>query len=303
MNSRLFDKRKTACGVISVMPMPSPEELKAFYAQVYYQKLPSATYSVSYSEEELAHRRLRAELLLFALAQAGVSGERHEPRMLEIGCGEGFLLQAAKERGYLIKGVDFSDHGLRKFHPELLVNVEVGDAYKILDRLLGEGEIFDICVMQNVLEHVIDPEALLKKVRRILGSNGIVMVTVPNDFSPVQKRLVEKGLVDHEYWFHPPQHLHYFNVDTIKPFAAKCGFEVEDAFADFPIDFFLFHPGSNYVQEPAQGKGAHQARIMLDLLLAERGLGAYHAFCRAVTACGAGRNVTVSLRPLAGEDG
>jgi hypothetical protein len=59
---------------------------------------------------------------------------------------------------------------------------------------------------------------------------------------------------------------------------------------------FLFHPGSNYVLRREQGKAAHQARLTLDLLLAERGLGPYHRFCQAMSGCGIGRNVTVILR-------
>lgn len=291
-----FTRECAKSGVVSVKPMPTREELEAFYADVYFQQPSSATFNIQYTEEELHQRRLRAELALYALRQAGAnSGEKGA--FLEVGCGEGFFLQAAQDDGYMVKGVDFSDAGLRNFHPHLLDKVEIGDAYRILERLLASEERFRVCAMMNVLEHVIDAEALLRGVSQILTREGIVVVTVPNDFSPVQRKLMDKECIDHEFWFQPPQHLHYFNVDTIEKFAVHCGFEVIDTFADFPIDFFLFHPGSNYVRNAEQGKGVHKARIMLDLLLAERGLAPYHRFCQAVSGCGAGRNVTVLLRP------
>lgn len=293
---RNFIREYGESGVVSVKPMPTREELEAFYADVYFQQTPSATFHTQYTEEELHQRRLRAELVLYALTQAGAAcGEKGS--FLEVGCGEGFLLQAAQDDGYMVKGVDFSDAGLRSFHPHLLEKVEIGDAYRILERLLASEERFRVCAMMNVLEHVIDAEALLRGVSQIIARDGIAVVTVPNDFSPIQRKLMDKEFIDHEFWFQPPQHLHYFNVDTIEKFADHCGFEVVDTFADFPIDFFLFHPGSNYVRDAEQGKAAHRARIMLDLLLAERGLEPYYRFCQAVSACGAGRNVTVLLRP------
>ena len=290
-----FTRENDENGVISVRPMPSPEELEAFYAGIYFQQTPSATFSTQYSDEELAQRRLRADLAMFALARIdGIEDELGA--FLEIGCGEGFLLHAAQERGYRVKGVDFSDVGLRNFNPQLLKRVEIGDAFGILDRILGGEECFQVCALMNVLEHVRDAELLLRGVRKVLLPDGVAIVTVPNDYSPIQARLMEEGLIDHEFWFQPPQHLHYFNVDSVKRFAAHCGFDVVDSFADFPIDFFLFHPGSNYVKNSEQGKSAHNARIMLDLLLAERGIEPYYRFCQAVSACGAGRNVTVLLR-------
>lgn len=291
-----FTKLRDVDGVVSVTPMPTPKDLEAFYADVYFQQPPSATYSTQYTEEELKQRRLRAELLLFAFVQAGVNRSKKRS-FLEIGCGEGFLLQAAQNYGYRVKGVDFSDVGLRNFHPGLLEKVEIGDARCILKRLLVCEERFAVCAMINVLEHVIDPEMLLKGVRQIIDRDGVVAVTVPNDFSSSQLKLMDNGLIEHEFWFLPPQHLHYFNIDSIRKFAVRCGFDVVDIFADFPIDFFLFHPGSNYVRNPEQGKAAHNARIMLDLLLAEQGLEPYYRFCQAMSACGVGRNVTVLLRP------
>jgi len=102
--------------------------------------------------------------------------------------------------------------------------------------------------------------------------------------------------VDHDYWFLPPQHLHYFNIDTIGPFMESVGFEVVDMFGDFPIELFLFHPGSNYAVNRENGPAAHRARVALDLLLAERGIENYYRFCQAMSACGIGRNVCVLVR-------
>ena len=137
----------------------------------------------------------------------------------------------------------------------------------------------------------------MAKLRRLLAPGGVIAVTVPNDFSRTQIRAEELGLINRRFWLAPPQHLHYFNTRTIEPFVRAMGFETLDAFADFPIDLFLYHPGSNYLTAPDAGKDAHRARIELDLLLAESGFPALHQLCRAMTVCGLGRNITIIARP------
>ena len=216
--------------------------------------------------------------------------------MLEVGCGEGFVLKAGAEAGFNVRGIDFSKYAIEHFHPELLDRFESGNAYELLDRKISTNERFSTCVLQNVVEHVIDPELLLQKVKAILTPGGILAVMVPNDYSRLQKKAQALGLIDREYWFAPPAHLHYFNIENFKPFIEALGFKVVDQLADFPIEFFLFHKGSNYVLNPDRGGDAHRARIALDLLLAEAGLDAYVSFYRALSGCGMGRNVMVILR-------
>jgi hypothetical protein len=123
---------------------------------------------------------------------------------------------------------------------------------------------------------------------------------VPNDYSRLQALLHDEGCIDRDFWFTPPQHLHYFNAENLPQYCASEGCELVDAFSDFPIDYYLLHPGSNYVTNPANGPAAHRARMLHDLMIAERGLDSYLAMYRALFNVGIGRDITVILRP-AGE--
>lgn len=283
-------------GFQSVDPLPDPQALADFYARLYYQTPQSATYQTSYSNDELEQRYLRGRLTLHAVARAA-PGDPASRDFLEVGFGEGFLLQVAREAGYRIRGIDFSDYGLKRFHPGLADSIETGDAFAILDRTAADGRCYDVCCLQNVLEHVLDPRALTQQIRRLLKPGGVAVITVPNDFSRVQLKARALGLISRDFWVGPPAHLHYFNTATLPRFMAAMGFVTLDAFADFPIDLFLYHPGSNYIETPTAGKPAHKARIELDLLLAENGLGPLHELCQAMTRCGIGRNVTIVARP------
>jgi SAM-dependent methyltransferase len=291
-----FTKVTAAEGYISAFPQPNASELSQFYSELYYQKPQTTTYQQTYPPEELEQKRLRARLLMHALEQFHDKRAR-DTDFLEIGSGEGFVLKAATDADYQTKGIDFSSFGLSKFHPELMDRLDTGDAFDLLDRYIAKGGKTDICVLQNVLEHVIDPVGLMGRIKGMLSDGGLMAVTVPNDFSRLQQRASELRLIDDEYWFLPPQHLHYFNPASLETFLNSMGFEVLDAYGDFPIELFLFHPGSNYVRDPSAGPKAHAARVALDLLLAEKGMGLYHAFCKAMTGCGFGRNVTMIVRP------
>jgi 2-polyprenyl-3-methyl-5-hydroxy-6-metoxy-1,4-benzoquinol methylase len=275
-------------------PRPTADELKAFYAKEYFQAA-HGTYAADYSETELAHRDLIARLMLFAAETA--RGGARGGRFLEVGCGEGWLLAAAQAAGFAVSGLDFSDDGLKRFHPELLPSARFGDAFENLERLIDAGEKFDVVAMEHVLEHVLDPERLLRRLPRLIAPGGVCAITVPNDFSPLQLAARAAGHVERDFWLAPPQHLNYFEARSLTALLDRLGFETRLAYASFPIDWFLMHPGSNYVADPAAGKPAHRARMAIDLLLADAGLPAYLAFGEALFGCGAGRSLTVIARP------
>jgi 2-polyprenyl-3-methyl-5-hydroxy-6-metoxy-1,4-benzoquinol methylase len=286
----------SAEGYRTVVPLPSEQELADFYSNIYFQVLPTTTYQREYTSEELAHKRLRAELTV-QLALRRISPVHPAPSLLDVGFGEGFELAAALNAGFVARGVDFGSDGLRRCNPTLESVVEAGDPLEAV-RTFAAGDVrFDVCVLKNVLEHVREPKSVLQLVRQTLNKDGIVVVTVPNDYSAFQAELLSRGSVDSEYWFAPPQHLQYFNTENFGGFAASLGFDVVDLVGDFPIELYLLHPGSNYVRDPANGPGAHSARVATDLFLARRGLEPYADVCRALAVAGLSRTMTAYLRP------
>lgn len=278
-----------------VEPNPSPEDLKAFYAGEYFQAS-HGTYAQGYTDTEVRHRNLLARQTLLAIERAR-HGANTGHSLIEIGCGEGWFLKAADQAGYAVRGLDYSRDGLERFHPDYLDRATFGDALENLDRLIEAGEAADVCVMEHVLEHVLDPEGLLSRLPRLLKPGGVAAITVPNDFSALQLAAREAGLIDRDFWVAPPQHLNYFNADNLPRLLTRLGFEVRVAFASFPIDWFVMHPASNYVADGAQGKPAHRARMTIDLMMADRGLDAFLDFGASLFACGMGRSLTVVVAP------
>lgn len=281
----------------SIDPMPSQKELEAFYRDMYFQSVPTTAYAHAYSEEELAQRRARAAMLVHAAAGHcdRARGGGNALRLFDIGFGEGFEIAAARQAGMEVSGIDYTLHALLRFHPFLEASVRVGDPLSALETMSGTSERHDVVVLRNVLEHVRDPRGLLKAAAAVCAPGGVIAVTVPNDFSDIQSDLRARGFVEREYWLAPPQHLQYFRSDRFAAFAGSCGLQMADLIGDFPVELFLYHPASNYVRDPALGKAAHQARVMVDLLCARHGLEKFTAFCRASAAVGLARAFTAFL--------
>lgn len=279
-------------GGFTVDPMPSQAELAALYRDQYYQRGASATYALEYSEDELAWKRLKCDPAIHLLQRQGLAGGR----LLDLGSGGGFLVAAALRAGLDAYGVDFSGFAVDRFHPEVRDRVTAGNVWSFLDAAIAADGRYDACVLQHVVEHVPEPQALLERVRAALPVGGLALVTMPDDESPVQHLAMDRGHNGAEFWFAPPQHLHDFDTDSAPVLARAAGFDVVDLVTDFSIALYLLHPGSNYVNDPEQGKAAHRARIDVELLLGRQGLDHMRDLGAAQARCGIGRDLTMVLR-------
>jgi 2-polyprenyl-3-methyl-5-hydroxy-6-metoxy-1,4-benzoquinol methylase len=289
-----YNKKTIEHGVIRVDPMPTPEELKQYYSQKYFQNN-KGTYSQQYSSLELEYRIFETKITLEAIKQ-GLKNKGKDVSLLELGFGEGFFLNQAHSEGWQVKGIDFSEFAIQKWHPHLKEFCSFGDLYECLDSHIQNKCLYDICVLENVFVHLIDPVLLLNQLKKILKPNGIILFSVPNNFSPLQLKARELNLISKDFWF-VSDHLYYFNTKNVLPFVADLGFKVLDMYTSFPIDFFLFHSGSNYVEDSTKGKEAHFARMQIDLEISKQGYDVSLNLYRAMAKSGIGRNVTLLVTP------
>jgi 2-polyprenyl-3-methyl-5-hydroxy-6-metoxy-1,4-benzoquinol methylase len=278
------------------VPRPSPEELGTFYRNEYFKAGVTATYSTDYTQAELAQKRLRADCVVELISRHVESAG--DIRFLEVGCGEGFVVKSAVQRGWNVQAVDYQLAPAQKFNSDIVEQVVACDPNEYLRQRIAAGARFDVIVLQNVLEHVLEPEQLLEQLRTIVSPRGCLVVQVPNDFSALQQLARAEGRTARDYWFLPPQHLNYFNEDNLPKVAYRAGFQIVDGVTDFPIEMFLWRASSNYALDPSLGKHAHQGRVTLDLYLARKGLQRYVDFYRSAFLVGLGRNLCAVLKPL-----
>jgi len=154
---------------------------------------------------------------------------------------------------------------------------------------------YDIIYLQNVLEHVINPIDLLNDLQNILSISGVLVITVPNDFSVVQKEAIRRNHIDNEFWIGFPDHLSYFEKNSLIEICKATGYNFCDLLGDFPIDWFLYHKGSNYIKDKSVGKSAHNSRVQLECLLAKQNMDDVIGLWRSLAKVGMGRNLTIFI--------
>lgn len=278
-------------GFLQIDPLPTPAELTEFYEKLYYQDSKSSTYQHSYSSEELQYINnkiaQKANILFKKTKSPG--------RLLDVGCGEGFVLAYFLKFGWSVYGIDYSDFGINNLNPDLAANFEKGDIYTIIDKKIKDGEKFEILWLGNVLEHVPDPIGLLINLKKLLQDDGNLVITVPNDGSKYQDLLLNEGFVNRKWWVAYPDHLSYFNNESLKSICEFAGYNVCELLGDFPIDFFLLHSGSNYINDTSKGKLAHQARVRMENFISNNGIDDANQFFSSLAKVGLGRDLTIFL--------
>lgn len=290
-----FNEKIIEHEIICCDPMPEEEYLKSYYKKKYYQE-GKGSYDLKYTEEEIQHKIYEADLIVYSLLNYLGDKSISDCKLLELGCGEGFLLSQSFKAGFNVLGVDHSSFGIKKWYPNLYDNFFVeSDIYQFLQNKNNQGA-FDVCIIKNVLEHVIDPIGLLNDIKYILQPQGKLVVAIPNDYSRLQKKLLDLGLVSIEEWFCPPDHLHYFNTDNFSSYVAAVNYKVLDMYSSFPVDMFLLNQHSNYFNDKSKGKEAHYSRIRMDLLIKDSGFTEALNLYRSMAKCGIGRNFTTILQ-------
>ena len=104
--------------------------------------------------------------------------DMNRPHILDLGCSTGWLTAQLAEFGDVM-GTDIADASIREArerYPQ--VPFECGD-FSTSDL---RGETFDIVVSLDVLGHVADQPAFIKRIRQVLRPSGYLMLATPNRF-------------------------------------------------------------------------------------------------------------------------
>lgn len=101
-------------------------------------------------------------------------GPLAEHKVLDIGCGTGFVLAALEQAGMEVCGLDMHLSGLRYARQRAEGLLFCQSATRI-----PFAKQFDVVTLCDVIEHTPDDSAVLREAQRALKKNGVVLVTVP----------------------------------------------------------------------------------------------------------------------------
>ncbi len=139
-------------------------------------------------------------------------------RLLEVGCGNGEMLNGLDKLGWKVEGLDLDINAVHIAQAKGLT-VHLGD----LAQQKYPDDKFDVIAMSHLIEHVYDPLALLNECKRVLKPGGRVVCVTPNAES------WGHGLYGADWrGLEPPRHLHIFNPTSLQELVRRVGFDKID---------------------------------------------------------------------------
>jgi 2-polyprenyl-6-hydroxyphenyl methylase/3-demethylubiquinone-9 3-methyltransferase len=156
----------------------------------YYDRLAPRLYAV---ESRNWHLQSRMSLVIDTIERFAEPGGR----VLDVGCGTGFLLEELARRGFSGRGIDLSPESVEIAKGRLAdlgaadrLTAEVGSAYE------PPAGPYDLITLTDVLEHLEEPRRCVAALAEQLAPGGLLVISTPNRRSlPGARRwLAEHGV-------------------------------------------------------------------------------------------------------------
>lgn len=199
------------CGVLVLSPRPADSELARIYPKTYYAYDFTSKKTLGYTVKTLLDRRAARTYLKYAKGRGNI---------LDVGCGDGRLLRVFAGRGVApdrLYGIDLSETAVAAAKSHGL-QVEC----QRLEEVEYAPNFFALAVLQQVIEHVSDPRAMIAKLHRILAPGGAAILETPNTVS------WDHWLFQARHWggYHIPRHFFLFDKTSLTRLLQACGFDV-----------------------------------------------------------------------------
>jgi 2-polyprenyl-3-methyl-5-hydroxy-6-metoxy-1,4-benzoquinol methylase len=204
----------SSCGLVYLNPRPSVAEFETIY--------PANYHAFDFSEENfgIVHKirsRLEAKRVL-----SWCKGLPSNAKILDVGCGDGFHLELLKNYGdknWSLEGIDIDERAVEMAKRRDL-NVSLGT---ISDIETTRENFYDFAFTVQTIEHVEQPDAFLRAIKKVLKPGGKLVVVTDNTDS------YDFRIFKNSHWggYHFPRHWNLFNRKNLAKLAEKVGFTTE----------------------------------------------------------------------------
>src|SRR4051812_14878697 len=192
------------CGLVYLNPRIAEDQLGTLYEAEYFHGGHDTGYATYERDRPLYEKTFRRRLTL-------VQKFKRSGRLLDIGCGFGYLLNVAQTLGFEPWGLDVSSFAVERCNERFPGRVKRG----ILTPDTFPPASFDVITMFDLIEHVYHPVDFFRLVATCLKDDGIVAVTTPNHDS-LLSRVSGRNWVSYKI----PEHVFYYSPKTLAQVAA-----------------------------------------------------------------------------------
>jgi 2-polyprenyl-3-methyl-5-hydroxy-6-metoxy-1,4-benzoquinol methylase len=223
------------CGLIITSPRPAADQIGKYYASVDYishSGKSKTLFDKIYLTARNITLRWKYKLIKDYFPQPG--------NILDIGCGTGEFLNFMKKKKWTVTGLEPNESARQKAN-QLLESTVSKDLFEIPEKHV------EVITLWHVLEHVHDLNNTLQKLKKIMSSNGIIIIAVPNPNS-------HDSIHYENNWagYDVPRHLWHFTQNTMITLLNKNGLKVVEV-RPMKLDSFyvsLLSEGYKYPDVP-----------------------------------------------------
>lgn len=192
------------CNFLSIEDYPTENELISKFEQDFI-----------IAPKEYLRAEHRRFFRLFAQLELLSEIYQYKPppaKLLDYGCGRGYLIDEARRHGYITYGVEISRSA--KYYCKNI-------GLKVFNNLSDIDDNFDIVLMYNTLLKTPDPLSALKQIKNKMNNNSYLIIKVP-----YSKTKSWKLFQTSDFQFFNQQYLQHFSQKSLKLLLEKSGFEV-----------------------------------------------------------------------------
>lgn len=181
-------------------------------------------FAVFYDPEDLSHRgnKYQDQSYAFIKQYADKPGT-----LMEIGCGNGRILQSARADGWQVKGLELSQYLADSVKNRLDIDVEVLD---FMEYEVADDNKYDFIVLRHVFEHIPEAVPTMNKLHSMLNDGGNIEMEFPNVEAldkRVKRFLKRNGLRRKKYSpDYVPAHVNEYCKESFQFLLERTGFSL-----------------------------------------------------------------------------
>lgn len=242
-----------SCGFIHLDPLPEQWQVDSLYESGSYHSEVKPEMESGYERDRLWYWMLYKDWLSLV--------DKIAPNRLlvDVGASIGEFVRCARHWAWDARGIEKNWRLASRYKLNNGSYRDNSDAFRSVGVISAHW----------VLEHLLDPSDFLAWAHSTLADKGVLLLTIPNDFS--SKQLYAMNLINRPYYWLHSTHINYWNRASFSSFLNNRGFAIQHAlsYGSWEPERLLM-AGKNYLDDPSLGQSLHDMRMVTELAMSEK---------------------------------